>query len=75
MMILTALNVKMDIILIVVSAVRVLKLVIAAFNALFYQLVQPVYLDIAILPAVEFVLPGTMSHRLVRWCAARAQLK
>ena len=74
-MILTALNVKMDIILIVVSVVLALKLVVAAFNALFYQLVQPAYLDIAILPAVEFVLPVTMSHRLVRWCAVRAQLK
>ena len=74
-MILTALNVNMDIILIVVSAVLVLKLVVAAFNALFYQLVQPVYLDIAILPAVEFALQVTMPHRLVRWCVARVQLK
>ena len=73
-MIRTALNVKMDIILIVVSVVLALKLVVAAFNALLYQLAQPVHLDIVILPAVEFALSVTMPHQLVHWCVAHAQL-
>ena len=73
-MILTAGSVNMDIILIVVYAVLALKLVVAAFNALLYQLAQPVHLDIVILPAVEFALSVTMPHRLVHWCAVRAQL-